>query len=136
VKKFTFLGFDFKPRRKWNTREYVSFTGFDLGISQKAQERIRNRIVRTLSELGPQARLEEIADCLNARLRGWTNYFAKMDRFSIRGLWAWFNFRLIKWLMRNRKRFKNRINATVQWLKRRSKLNPKLFAHWQFGCTP
>jgi group II intron reverse transcriptase/maturase len=136
VNKFTFLGFDFKPRRKWNKRENVSFTGFDLGISQKAQKRIRHRIVSILSQLGPQTRLEEIADYLNARIRGWTNYFAKMDRYSIRGLWAWLNFRLIKWLMRNRKRFKHRIHASVKWLKLRSKLDPKLFAHWQFGCTP
>jgi len=136
VNRFTFLGFDFKPRRKWNGAKQCHFTGFDWGISQKAQKRIRKRIVRILSCLGPQTRLEELADRLNACLRGWANYFGKLDRESIRGLWNWLNYRLLKWLMRHRKRLMGRIKAAAKWLRRRCDHEPTLFVHWQFGCTP
>ncbi len=136
VNKFTFLGFDFKPRRKWNGKKSCHFTGFDWGISQKAQKRIRGRIVDILSVHGPQSSLEAIASSLNARLHGWTNYFAKLDRQSIRKLWNWLNYRLLKWLIRHRRRFRKSIRAAYKWLRRRSKVEPKLFVHWQFGCTP
>ena len=136
VNKFTFLGFDFKPRRKWNSAKSCSFTGFDWGMSQKAQKRIRDRITSILSAHGPQTGLEEISSSLNARLRGWTNYFAKLDRQSVRKVWNWLNYRLLKWLVRRKKRFRQSIRAAYKYLRRRAKAEPNLFVHWQFGCTP
>lgn len=136
ARKFTFLGYDFKPRKQWNKKKEKTFLAFDLGISHKSSVRIRSRIRMELKRFGPQVKLEHIAGSLNARLRGWTYYFAKLNRYAIRRLWAWFNRRLIRWLMRNRKRFKGRIRATARWLRWRSRMSPQLFVHWQFGCTP
>lgn len=136
ARKFTYLGYDFRPRKQWNKQRNRQFTSFDLGIGQKAQMRIRKRIKKLMSLMGPQMELAEIADCLNARLRGWTSYYARFNSHLIRGLWSWFNYRLLKWLMKNRKRFKRSINAAAKWLRKCSKMYPDLFAHWQFGCTP
>ncbi len=135
-RKFTFLSYDFKPRKKWNKREHKAFTGFDLGISHKSQIRIRGQLRERMQNMAPQLKLEDIAESLNAKLRGWTTYFAKLNRYALRGLWNWFNYRLVKWIMRSRKRFKRRLRAAARYLRFRYRLQPNLFAHWIFGWTP
>jgi group II intron reverse transcriptase/maturase len=134
-KKFTFLGYDFKPRKKWNGKGEKNFTGFDLGIGRKAKVKIMSTVNIEFRRLPPGATLEDIANLLNARLRGWINFYGKFNARATSVLWARLNFRLIRWLMRNFRRFKRGYRRATKWLRMRYQSQPGLFAHWQFG-TP
>jgi group II intron reverse transcriptase/maturase len=128
-KKFTFLGYDFKPRKKWNRKAGKAFTGFDLGIGGKAKVRIKQTVNKLMRKLPPDAKLEDIADRLNAKLRGWIQYYGKYNITEMRGLWTWLNFRLLRWTMRQFKRFGGYRKA-VRWLRLKCQVNSGLFTHW------
>jgi group II intron reverse transcriptase/maturase len=128
-KKFTFLGYDFKPRKKWNRKAGKAFTGFDLGIGGKAKVRIKQTVNKLMRKLPPDAKLEDIADRLNAKLRGRIQYYGKYNITEMRGLWTWLNFRLLRWTMRQFKRFGGYRKA-VRWLRLKCQVNSGLFTHW------
>ncbi|HLF63133.1 MAG TPA: group II intron reverse transcriptase/maturase [Saprospiraceae bacterium] len=134
-KKFTFLGYDFKPRKKWNTKEKREFTGFDLGISGKAKIKIRSVLKLLLTKLTTQTRLEDIAILVNAKLRGWIGYYAKFNRWDTRVLWTWFNYRLMNWIRKRYKRFRGSGRLAFRWLRKKYRFTPQLFVHWQLS-TP
>lgn len=134
-KKFTFLGYDFKPRKKWNGKDGIAYTGFDLGIGRKARIKIVRVIDEALKKLPPASTLEDVAKRLNAQLRGWINYYGKYNVTSMRELWDWLYFRLIKWLMREFKRFKRGYHRAMRWLRLKYLESPQLFVHWKLA-TP
>lgn len=133
AKKFTFLGYDFKPRRKWNRDARREFTGFELGISGKAILKIRKTLVQLVKRLPTGTSLEDIAATVNAKLRGWIMYYAKCNKWETLVLWTWFNYQLVKWLMKRFRRFKHGSRSATGWLRMRYQLNPKLFAHWSLA---
>ena len=75
-KKFTFLGYDFKPRKKWNTERRCAFTGFDLGISHKAQVRIKEDVRDILKRMPQQSTLKDVSLELIHKIPGWKAYYA------------------------------------------------------------
>ena len=91
-KGFTFLGYDFKPRKQWNKLRRVAFLSFDLGISHKAKIKIRNTIKRVLKCLRPEYGLEQIANLINAKFSGWQAYYGKFNGYLLRG-----NMGLVQW---------------------------------------
>jgi group II intron reverse transcriptase/maturase len=129
-KKFTFLGYDFKPRKRMNRRSRKKFVGFDLGISKKAIVRIRSAVREELDNVTADMTLEDIAGILNARLRGWIGYYARLSRWDTRVVWHWLNYRLVLWRMRHFKRHKNGCRSASKWLYSCYKGSPDLFAHW------
>lgn len=134
-KKFTFLGYDFKPRKKWNAGSKQAFTGFDLGISGKAKVKIRTTLKLIMERLSTEERLEDISAKVNAKLRGWMSYYAKFNKWATNVLWTWFNYELVKWLLRRFRRFKNSSRMGTRWLRIQYRASPKLFVHWQMA-TP
>jgi len=63
-REFTFLGFDFKPRKTWNTARKRAFTGFDLGISHQAKVRIRKVVSGCIKQMPMGSDLEDLGRCL------------------------------------------------------------------------
>ena len=134
-KKFTFLGYDFKPRKQWNKKEGKAFTGFDMGISGKAKVKIKAVLSKLFKRLRPATDLEDIAALINARLRGWINYYAKYNASATREVWHWLNFRLLRWLLGSYGRFKNGYRRASRWLRMNYRERPGLFVHWRL-VTP
>lgn len=132
-KKFTFLGYDFKPREKWNEKKGKAFTGFDLGISKKARVKLMRTVNALFRRLSPDTTLEDIANLLNARLRGWINFYGKFNVNAMRVIWVWLNFRLVRWSLRNFRRFKAGYRRATRWLRLRYQGDPSLFAHWKLA---
>lgn len=132
---FTFLGYDFRPRKKWNRVKSVQFLGFDLGISEVAKARIRKELLKIMSCLRTDQNLSHIAKLVNAKIRGWHGYYGKLAPGYIRTLWVWFNYRLVLWLRRKYKRFKRGYRKSTAWLRNFYLANPTFFYHWKLA-TP
>ncbi len=96
-RKFTFLGYDFKPRKSWNKMRKRAFTGFDLGISHKAQVRIKKEVRDILRRMPVGANLKDVSLELIHKIPGWKAYYAKHNPSAMGSLWDWINYKLIRW---------------------------------------
>lgn len=135
-KKFTFLGYDFKPRKKWNKMRKRAFMGFDLGIGHDAQVRIKKEVRDILRRMPVGATLKDVSLELIHKIPGWKAYYGKLNPGATGSLWAWINYKLIRWLLHRMKRFKEGSRAATRWMQGRFREEPYLFAHWEFGYAP
>jgi group II intron reverse transcriptase/maturase len=127
---FDFLGYQFKPRKAKN-KEGKIFLGYGAGISQKAKKKIRMELRDMQIDRYTPRTIEQIATTLNAKVRGWINYFTRYNKWDISYIMYRINTMLTKWV---RRKFKvtSKYKA-IAMLKRKQQLCPKLFAHWQAG---
>lgn len=130
---FDFLGYTFKPRNTQG-RDGKSFTGFNPGISKSSIKRIVGEI-KSLKQIHCFQDIENIAELLNHRIRGWIYYYGKFRRSSLYKLWRWLNDRLVQWVRRRYKRMKQSTMRSVKWLRRIYRQKPLLFVHWYYA-TP
>jgi RNA-directed DNA polymerase len=134
--KFDFLGYSFHPRRAKN-RWGKFFVSFLPAISAKAAKRIRQTIRgwRMASTRNNQ-RLEDLARFTNPVVRGWMNYYGHFYRSKCVQVLRHFNEALGQWVRWKYKRFKRRERASMHWLGRIARRDPKLFVLWEFGVRP
>ncbi len=128
VVSFDFLGYTFQPRRAKN-RHGEYFVSFLPGISPSSVSsicekvrgwRLRQKVGTTLSALARE---------VNPVIRGWMNYYGHFYRSALYPVFRHLNHRFVRWAMRKFKRLHSRRRAT-RWLRRISRLDPALFAHW------
>jgi len=126
--KFEFLGFSYQPRARKSKRDGKNFMAFTAEISQANKK----RIIQTIRELGAwrdtRVEIQSIADQLNAKLRGWINYYGLYSKRSLRWTLLKVEERLVKWL---RKKHKAGTRKAVTKLKVIRRENPELFYHWK-----
>jgi RNA-directed DNA polymerase len=134
--KFDFLGYSFHPRRAKN-RWGKFFVNFLPAISAKAAKRIRQTIRdwRMASTRNNQ-RLEDLARFTNPVVRGWLNYYGRFYRSKCIQVLRHFNEALGQWVRWKFKRFKRRERASMHWLGRIARRDPKLFVLWEQGVRP
>ncbi len=129
---FTFLSYDFQPRRKWDSfgrnKTYMIFAG---AISNKAKTSIREAIRTILIPRWSEQTLDVFAKLLNPKLRGWINYYGKFYRKQMLQLFFYVNERIKKWIANKYKlRAKKLILAKYQATQAKQ---PALFYHWKLG---
>jgi group II intron reverse transcriptase/maturase len=126
--KFEFLGFSYQPRARKSKRDGKNFMAFTAEISQTNKK----RIIQTIRELGAwrdtRVEIQSIADQLNAKLRGWINYYGLYSKRSLRWTLLKVEERLVKWL---RKKHKAGTRKAITKLKVIRRENPGLFYHWK-----
>ena len=126
--KFEFLGFSYQPRARKSKRDGNNFMAFTAEISQTNKK----RIIQTIRELGAwrdtRVEIQSIADQLNAKLRGWINYYGLYSKRSLRWTLLKVEERLIKWLKKKHKAGTRKAIAKLKVIRRE---NPELFYHWQ-----
>lgn len=83
-----------------------------------------------------QTKFEVIASLLNLKIKGWINYYGKFRKSELQKIFYVLNNRLIKWVRWKYKTYRYNLNGAINWLKRVSRMNPNLFAHWKHGFTP
>src|SRR5437773_9144492 len=97
---FTFLSYDFQPRRKRDSfgrnKTYIVFAG---AISKKAKLSIREKIRAILIPRWSEQTLEKFAEILNPKLRGWINYYTTMYKHETLQLFFYVNEKIKKWIM-------------------------------------
>ena len=134
---FDFLGYTFQPRRAKN-RWGNYFVSFLPAISAKAAKSIRQTIREwRMASTRNNQQLEDLARALNPTMWGWANYYGRFYRSKFLQVLRHFNEALSKWVQRKyQKRFRRRERASMHWLGRIARREPKLFVPWQLGLKP
>jgi RNA-directed DNA polymerase len=130
--KFTFLGYEFRPRRAKNHRGKY-FVSFLPAISDKAAKAIRQEIRGWKLHLRSDKSLEDLARMFNPILRGWMQYYGKYYRSMLHPVFRPLNRRLVRWACRKYKKLRHHQRRGTHWLRRISIRSPHLWAHWQIG---
>lgn len=134
--QFRFLGYDFQPRRARNARNGAYFTSFTPAIGRKAKKAIAATVRGWKLHAANSKELLDLSRMFNSRVRGWLNYYGRFYRSACHGAFECINRRLVRWVMKKYKRFRQRQRAATQWLRRLARLHPYLFAHWEVGFVP
>lgn len=126
--KFEFLGFSYQPRARKSKRGGKNFMAFTAEISPTNKK----RIIQTIRELGvwrdTRVEIQSIAAQLNAKLRGWINYYGLYSKRSLRIALVKVEERLVKWLKKKHKAGTRKARAKLKVIRRE---NPELFYHWK-----
>ena len=133
---FDFLGYTFQPRRAQD-RWGKLFLSFLPAISTTAAKSIRQTIRgwRMASTRNNQ-HLEDLARSFNPVMWGWENYYGRFYRSKFLRVLRHFNTALAAWVRRKYMRFRRRKRASMHWLGRIARRDPKLFVPWQIGAKP
>lgn len=129
---FDFLGYTFRPRRAIN-RSGKHFVSFLPAVSNKALKKMRQSIRQKGLHRRTDLSLEDLANLLNPKLRGWINYFKHYYRSQLNRLVQYVDWILIRWSKRKYKRLRGRTRKANFWLRRIRRQQPSLFAHWSFN---
>lgn len=133
---FDFLGYAFQPRRAKN-RWGKFFVSFLPAISAKSARSIRAQIRGwKLASTRNNQTLEDLAQVINPVVRGWMNYYGRFYRSRCVLVLRYLNGALAAWARRKYRRFRRRERASIHWLGRIARRDPRLFALWQLGIVP
>ncbi len=122
-RKFTFLGYDFKPRG------YKGQTVFTPGIGSGALKRISQKIKKEWNLRRRTSSLEEIAGETNAVIRGWINYYGHHRRSDLYKMAEMIDKFLVGFIKRKQKTASSWAKGW-KYLKERRRKQPNLFCHW------
>lgn len=127
VREFTFLGYDFK-RRVLRRKDGVLFYRIYPGASKKALKKMNQIIKGWRIHRSTGMTINRIANCYNATLRGWINYYGRYwyRHFGYR-LWSCFQSRLVKWIKVRYRLNQRKAERKLRLIRRKY---PKLFVHW------
>ena len=129
---YRFLGFTFRPRAA-KRKDGKMFISFLPAASQEAQKHLRQKLRAKRLQRGVTMTIEEIANDLNALLRGWFGYFRHYYRSALGWVYYYVDRKLTAWA-RNKYRWGYR--RAANWLSRLKAQQPKLFAHWELLSQP
>lgn len=130
--QFDFLGFSFRPIRM-KLKKGGSFLQFDCIMSRKAKVRITKELRKLEFHNKTQRSIQDLAILLNPKIRGWINYYGKINRRCLKPVFYYLHHRLIKWILNKYKRFKRSKVKAVNWLRWVCNSFPNLFYHWSLG---
>ena len=132
--KFTFLGYEFRPRPVKGLRKEGVTCGYTPAASPDALKSMRATIKALRIPRQTPGTLAEIAEQVNPLLRGWIGYYGRYSRSSLYAIAGYLNGKLRLWLMRKYKRYRFHRTRTTELLARIARRQPDLFVHWRsFG---
>ena len=103
---------------------------FTAEISKENQKKIRENIRETINWRNTTMEIEQIAEKLNSKLRGWINYFELYSKRQLRKTMFYLEEKLVKWLSRKHNQGTRKTLLQVQKLRQQK---PTLFYHWEKG---
>ena len=127
-RKFTFLGYEFKPR---NWKKQLVFTP---AIGSKAKKTLRIKMKSWALKSKTVLGISDIAKLINRQVRGWFNYYGHFRRSALYEVAMDIDLRLVKWI---RQKYKLRVGYKKAWdtLKKIKSKYPNLFCHWYMLTT-
>ena len=75
--------------------------------------------------------LNDIAQLLNPKIRGWINYYSKFYPTVLTALYKYIDDRICRWAKKKFKSLRKQIKASFKWLKTIYSRNQTLFEHWK-----
>lgn len=131
--KFTFLGYEFRPRWARNHRgEY--FVSFLPAISDKAAKKIREEMRGWKLQRRSEKSLDDLARMFGPKVRGWMQYYGNYYRSRLYRVFDPLNAALVRWACRKYKKLRGHRTRASEWLRRISERNPQLWPHWGIGA--
>ena len=130
--KFTFLGYEFRPRRAKN-RHGKYFVSFLPAISAKAAQAIRQEIRGWGIARRSDKTILDLARMFNPILRGWVQYYGKYYRSMLHPVFRPLDRILVRWACQKYKKLQGHRRRAAHWLKRISIRQPRMWAHWAVG---
>jgi group II intron reverse transcriptase/maturase len=128
--KFDFLGHTFRPRRAKSRKESF-FVSFSPTVSNEAIKSIRSIIRQWHLTWRTDKSLEDLFHMFNPVIRGWINYYGSFYKSALYSTFQHFDHIRAWWASRKYKRLRGRNRRASHWVRRISKHQPWLFAHWQ-----
>jgi RNA-directed DNA polymerase len=134
--KFTFLGYEFRPRLAKN-KHGKNFVSFLPAVSTEAMKAMGREIRSWHMAKRSDKSLNDLARMFNNVVQGWINYYGRFYKsrllYFLRGL----NNHLVRWVCRKyHQRLRNRERRAMTWLATIARRSPRLFAHWRLGARP
>jgi len=77
--------------------------------------------------------IQNLANLLNPKIRGWIQYYGKISRKSQQPVLYYIHQRIIKWILNKYKRFKGSKIKAIKWLEFITKSCPNMLYHWDLG---
>ena len=130
--QFDFLGFSFQPLR-FSLKGGGSFLQFDCKMSRKSKKRITGELRKLAFHNKTQRGIQDLANMLNPKIRGWILYYGKVSRRSLQPVFYYLHHRIISWVLNKYKRFKGSKIRAIRWLRQITNAYPTLFYHWGLG---
>ena len=131
VHKFTFLGYEFRPRLvRWGAGQYR--VGFTPAAGPKALKAIRAEVRRWRLHRRTDKELADLARMFNPIIRGWILYYGRFYRSALYPALRHIDLYLGRWACKKMKRHRGHQRRAHQWLAREAQAQPRLFAHWSF----
>ncbi len=134
--KFTFLGYEFRPRLAKN-RHGKHFVSFLPAVSSEAMKAMGREIRSWHWAKRSDKSLDDLARMFNSIVQGWINYYGRFYKSRLLYFLRRLNEHLVRWACRKYKhRLRNRERRAMRWLAGVFRRSPRLFAHWRLGARP
>ena len=134
--KFTFLGYEFRPRLAKN-RHGKHFVSSLPAVSTDAMKAMGAEIRSWSLGRRSDKSLDDLATMFNSIVQGWINYFGRFYRSELLSFLRRLNTHLVRWATRKfHKRLRNKERRAMAWLAEIARRSPRLFAHWRLGARP
>jgi RNA-directed DNA polymerase len=133
--KFTFLGYEFRPRLAKN-KHGKHFVSFLPAVSPEAMKAMGAEIRSWHWAKRSDKSLGDLALMFNSVVQGWINYYGRFYRSRLLHFLRRLNRHLMRWACRKYKRLKRRERRAMAWLAEIARRSPRLFAHWRLGARP
>jgi RNA-directed DNA polymerase len=134
--KFTFLGYEFRPRLAKN-KHGKNFVSFLPAVSTEAMKAMGREIRSWHMAKRSDKSLNDLARMFNNVVQGWINYYGRFYKSRLLYFLRRLNNHLVRWVCRKYKqRLRNRERRAMAWLAEIAGRSPRLFAHWRLGARP
>ena len=133
--KFTFLGYEFRPRLAKN-RHGKHFVSFLPAVSPDAMKAMGAEIRSWHLAKRSDKSLGDLARMFNSIVQGWINYYGRFYKSRLLYFLRRLNDQLVRWAGRKYKRLNRRERRAMAWLGEIARRVPRLFAHWRLGARP
>jgi RNA-directed DNA polymerase len=128
--KFDFLGYTFRPRAGVNRKGQL-FCSFSPGISKKARLKISDEIRQWKLHQRTSQSIEDLAQLINPKLRGWFNYYGRFNPSALRPIERHVGQSLVRWACRKYKTLRRLRMRGWKWLLQLIERQPTLLALWE-----
>jgi group II intron reverse transcriptase/maturase len=129
---FDFLGYCFKPRPCIKRKGHM-FTSFTPEIKNGSKQDIKDSVRESVNWGNTHQTIEQIANSLNNKVRGWITYFGKFGKVQLKRTLHYIDSKLLVWLQK-----KHKIQSVRKAFKALNTMkidDPKLFYHWEMKMT-
>lgn len=133
--QFDFLGYTFRPRT-CKGRNGKLRTSFLPAVSRASMKSIRSKMRSWKLRQWTDRDIYYISKYVNAKLRGWLNYYGAYYRSALYPVFRTFDCILAKWARNKYKGLRTSWGRCNRWIAKIARDNPQLFVHWKLGLVP